>query len=73
MSKRLEGAKSFIVGPPGSIVVLKMTRGRNIKDYMQSSFDVALRRELLMPVPQEEEGRSPGSNDKQISNLRLPV
>eukprot|EP00960_Hanusia_phi_P040379 754421-Hanusia_phi.AAC.2 len=71
VANRLESAKSLIVGPPGSIVVLKMTRGQNIKDYMQSSFDVALRRELLMPVPQEAEDRSSAREDKQISNLRL--
>ena len=51
VSNRVEEAKALIMGPPGSAVVLRFTRGDTMREHTHASFEVALVRESIKHPP----------------------
>lgn len=47
VNNRVEDAKALIMGPPGSVVILRFTRGDTLKEHTHASFEVSLVRESV--------------------------
>ena len=51
VDNRVEDAKALIMGPPGSVVVLRFTRGDTMREHTHASFEVSLVREEVKHPP----------------------
>jgi len=51
VSNRVEEAKALIMGPPGSAVTLRFTRGETMREHTHASFEVSLVRESIKHPP----------------------
>ena len=51
VDNRVEEAKALIMGPPGSMVILRFTRGDTMHDHTHASFEVSLVRESVKHPP----------------------
>ena len=47
----MEEAKALIMGPPGSVVILRFTRGDTMREHTHASFEVSLVREEVKHPP----------------------
>ena len=51
LDNRVEDAKALIMGPPGSVVILRFTRGDTMREHTHASFEVSLVREEVKHPP----------------------
>ena len=70
VSNRVDDAKALIMGPPGSVVVLRFTRGDTMKEHTNASFEVSLVREAVTHPPPLPAGGAPV--DEEVDWALLP-
>jgi hypothetical protein len=71
VNNRVEEAKALIMGPPGSVVILRFTRGDTLHEHTHASFEVPIVREAVkhpsLPLPDFG-----ASGDEEVDWALLP-